>query len=358
MRIAFITRSTLYAIPGGDTVQVQGSVYYLNEMGIKATIHLTHEIIDYSGYDVFHFSNITRPADILFHINQTAKPFLVAPIFIDYTEYDRYHRQGLPGFILRQFPAGSNEYIKTIGRWLFGKDTLRSREYIWKGQYKSIREILQRAAVVLPGTEKEYRQLKDVYGIETRYRIVPNGIDTGVFRPDEKIVKDDKLILCAARIEGIKNQLNLIRALNDTNYTLLLVGSPAPNQKKYFEACKKIAGKNIIFRERVTQEALAGYYKKAKVHVLPSWFETCGLSSLEAAAMGCNVVITDKGYTREYFGNDAFYCNPADPASIFNAIEQAAQSENKRELQEKIMNSYTWRQAAVTTLDVCKTIMP
>jgi len=357
MRIAFITRSTLYAIPGGDTVQVQGLVYYLNEMGIKATIHLTHEIIDYSGYDVFHFSNIIRPADILFHINQTAKPFLVAPIFIDYTEYDRYHRQGLPGFILRQFPAGSNEYIKTIGRWLFGKDTLRSPEYIWKGQYKSIREILQRAAVVLPGTEKEYQQLKNIYGIEKKYRIVPNGIDPVLFSPDAAILKEDKLVLCAARVEGIKNQLNLIRALNDTPYTLLLVGSPAPNQKKYMAACQKIAARNIIFRERVTQETLTEYYKKTKVHVLPSWFETCGLSSLEAAAMGCNIVITDKGYTREYFGNAAFYCSPGDPASIFRAVELAAKSEPNTELQEKIMRIYTWRQVAAITLDACQTVL-
>ena len=92
------------------------------------------------------------------------------------------------------------------------------------------------------------------------------------------------------------------------------------------------------------------YYRKAKVHVLPSWHETCGLSSLEAAAMGCNIVITEKGFTREYFGDDAFYCEPGDPESIFNAVENAAQSECHTELQQKILHHYTWQQAAASTL--------
>ena len=103
---------------------------------------------------------------------------------------------------------------------------------------------------------------------------------------------------------------------------------------------------------------MVGYYKRAKVHALPSWFETCGISSLEAAAMGCNVAITEKGYTREYFGDDAFYCDPGDPESIFRGIETAAKSDCKKELQEKICHYYTWQHAAATTMKVYKKIIP
>jgi len=39
--------------------------------------------------------------------------------------------------------------------------------------------------------------------------------------------------------------------------------------------------------------------------VLPSWFETTGLSSIEAGVMGCNIVITDK-VMQEYFSHHAF----------------------------------------------------
>jgi glycosyltransferase involved in cell wall biosynthesis len=164
-------------------------------------------------------------------------------------------------------------------------------------------------------------------------------------------------VICAARIEGIKNQLNLIKAVNDTEFTLLLIGSPAVNQNYYYEQCKNIASKNIQFISHLSQEELLTWYKKAKVHVLPSWFETCGLSSLEAAAMGCNIVITDKGYTREYFGNNGFYCDPANASSILNAVRKASQSDWKSELQEKIFLDFTWQRAAAITLDVYKKVL-
>jgi glycosyltransferase involved in cell wall biosynthesis len=105
------------------------------------------------------------------------------------------------------------------------------------------------------------------------------------------------------------------------------------------------------------QEILMGYYKAARVHALPSWFETCGLSSLEAVAMGCNIAITDKGYTRDYFGDEAFYCNPDDCQSIFTAIDQAAQSSAPKSLQQKIIQQYTWQRAAAITLETCKNII-
>src|SRR5262245_61550173 len=177
LRIAFITRSTLYDVPGGDTVQTLETVKHLNALGAEAIVHLTHEKIDYTAYDLLHFSNITRPADILFHIHRSACPFVLSPVLIDYSEYDMLHRKGMAGWLLRQLTTGTNEYVKTIARWLTGKDRLRSPDYLRKGQYKSIREILQKAACLLPGTEAEYQQLKKVYGIEKKYFVIPNGID-------------------------------------------------------------------------------------------------------------------------------------------------------------------------------------
>jgi glycosyltransferase involved in cell wall biosynthesis len=357
MKIAFITRSTLYEVPGGDTVQVTQLAKHLKKSGTVADIFLTNHRVDYSGYDLFYFANIIRPSDILFHISKLKKPFIVSPILIDYSEYDRQYRKGISGIIFRKFRRNTNEYIKTLLRWIKGNDSLRSKKYIWQGQQKSIREILNKAAALLPGTESEYKTLMDQYGIEKKYTVVPNGIDPSLFHADEHTMKDNKLVLCAARIEGIKNQLNLIKALNNTRYTLILIGSPAPNQKEYYEECRKIAAKNIFFYNHVPQEVLTGYYKAAKVHALPSWFETCGLSSLEAAAMGCNIAITDKGYTRDYFGNDAFYCNPESPESIFSAVDKAARSASSKKLQERVITNYTWQKAATITLETCKNII-
>jgi glycosyltransferase involved in cell wall biosynthesis len=163
--------------------------------------------------------------------------------------------------------------------------------------------------------------------------------------------KNERMVICVARIEGIKNQLNLIRALNNTAFDLLLIGSHSPNQADYYRQCINIAAENVTFINHIPQSELIAYYQRAKVHVLPSWFETTGLSSLEAAAMGCNIVITDKGDPREYFGGDAFYCHPGDPASIRAAVEKASSAPVNQNLVERILKNYTWKQAAIETYE-------
>ena len=349
IKVAMIARSTLYSIRGGDTVQILETARHLSGIGVEADIWLTDDTIDYARYDLLHFFNIIRPADMLFHIKRSGKPYVVSTILIDYSQYDKYHRKGIAGSLFRFLSADTIEYVKTMARWILGKDRLMSKSYSWKGQYRSIRYVLDHAALLLPNSLLEYERIVARYKTSTPYRIIPNGIDDHLFLPDLTIEKDPLLVICAARIEGIKNQWNLIKALNGTKYTLLLIGSPAPNQLEYDQACRQIADQNIRFIDRVSQKELSGYYNKAKVHILPSWFETTGLSSLEAAAMGCNVVISTKGDAKEYFGTAAFYCDPGDPGSILSAIEKAVNAPPNADLRKKIIEKYTWSQASTIT---------
>jgi glycosyltransferase involved in cell wall biosynthesis len=354
MKVAFITRSTLYKVPGGDTIQITETAKHLRELNIEVKISLSHEKINYKEFDLLHFFNLIRPADILYHVKRSKIPYVISPILVDYSEYDQYHRKGLSGWILKTF--SSPEYIKTISRWILLKDNLQSKEYLWKGQRRTIVDILEKAKMVLPNSASEYNRLESSYFTSKPYAIIPNGINENIFRQDYT-EKDEKLVVCAARIEGIKNQMNLIKALNNTSFTLVLIGESSANQKQYYEECKRIAGRNIVFTGRLRQEELVDYFKKAKVHVLPSWFETCGLSSLEAAATGCNIVVTDKGFSRDYFSNHAFYCNPNDVESIYNAVFLAATSNVSNKLQEKIATNFTWSQAARKTLEAYKTCL-
>jgi glycosyltransferase involved in cell wall biosynthesis len=349
MKVAFITRSTLFTVPGGDTVQVEQTARQLNVMGVDTEICLSNQAINYADFDLLHFFNIIRPADILYHSKKANKPFVVSTILVNYSEYDKKHRKGI-GSLFRFLPGDSIEYLKTIARWLLGRDHLASIDYAWKGQRRSIIEILNKTRMILPNSESEYRRVYAQYGNEVKYRVIPNGINPELFKNNPNINKDERLVICVARIEGIKNQLNLIRALNNTRFHLLLIGDHAPNQADYYRECRHIAADNVTFIDHVPQSELVTYYRKAKVHVLPSWFETTGLSSIEAAAMGCNIVITDKGDTREYFGNDAFYCNPPNPETILAAVEKASLAPFSEKLYQKILDQYTWKHTATKTL--------
>jgi glycosyltransferase involved in cell wall biosynthesis len=346
MRVVFITRATLYSVKGGDTLQVLQTARHLEELGIRVDIRLTNEKISYEQYDLLHFFNIIRPADILFHIRQSTTPFVVSTLLVDYSGYDRLYRKGIAGMIFKWLSSDAIEYLKTLARYLLGKDELMSKAYLWKGQQRSVREILGRASLLFSNSVMEYKKLVQQYQCSTGCIPVPNGMDAALFAFDEGLEKDNHLVLCVARIEGIKNQVNLIKALNNTSYQLLIIGSPAPNQSAYYRECRKIAASNVHFIEHIPQRELVQYYQKAKVHILPSWFETCGLSSLEAGAMGCNIVITDKGYTREYYEDHAFYCDPGSPDSIFRAVDHAANTTSRPGLRKKILTNYTWDQAA------------
>ena len=346
MKVLFIVRSTLYTAKGGDTVQIIETARELTKLGIAVDIKRTAEKINYKLYDLLHFFNIIRPADILIHIRRSNKPFVVSSILVDYAHYEKHIRPGITGKIFSRMPAGGIEYAKTIYRTIRRKDSLASYDYLWKGHQRSIREILSKAHCVIVNAEDEYRQLVETYQVSPAYAIAPNGIDEQLFTPVPGIKREDDLVLCVARIEGIKNQLNLIEAMNDSDLRLILIGNAAPNQKSYYAQCKKMAGKNIRFVSHLPQTELLQYYARAKVHVLPSWFELCGLASLEAAAMGCNPVVTDNGYARSYFGDEAFYCDPSDPGSIQQAIENAAKADSNLHLQNMIREQFTWKRTA------------
>ncbi len=186
MKVAFITRSTLYKVPGGDTVQIEQTAGHLQKLGVKVEILFANANINYSAYDLLHFFNITRPADILSHSEKTTVPYVVSTILVDYSEYDRLHRKGLSGFVLRQFSTSANEYIKTLSRWLMRKANLQSKQYIWKGQQKSIQQILNKASWLLPNSTGEAITIKNMYGIEKQFTVIPNGINTSILQPEIK----------------------------------------------------------------------------------------------------------------------------------------------------------------------------
>lgn len=358
MKILFLTRSTLYNIFGGDTVQINATAKYLRQLGVEVDIHLGSTKIDYSQYDLLHVFNIIRPADILPHLLRSGKPYVVSTIFVDFTEYEHYHRHGLASLITKSLSTDKLEYLKTIARWLKNGHSMPGLNYLLQGHRKAVKQVAKNASLLLPNSENEYKRFTTHYDINTSYKVIYNGVDPTLFSNKSTDIKRNKnLVLCVARIEGNKNQLNLIRALNNTHFQLKIIGKPAPNHYKYYKKCLEIAADNIGFEGFVPQHKLWEYYRQAIVHVLPSWNETCGLSSLEAAYAGCNIVITNRGDTAEYYGENAWYCEPNDPTSIYNAVKHAAVSTPNSAFQTKISDIYNWHQAAVQTLEAYNDVL-
>lgn len=348
IKVLMLARPNLFSYPGGDTTQIVKTAEALRKSGLRIDVN-PPKPINYDDYDLLHFFNIIDPEDILGPINRCAKPFVLSTVYCLYEEYDRYHRSSFASLIYSVFSKNGVEYLKTVAKWLLKRDPISSYEFFWRGHKGSIQKILRKSACLLPNSESEYQRVLADFGIEKPYVVVPNGVDLKTYAPTP--VKDRDLVICVGRIEGRKNQLNLIKAMNDTGIPLYIVGLPAKNQPGYYRKCRQMADSNIHFTGYVAQEALLQYYGRAKVHVLPSWFETTGLSSLEAALMGCNTVVSERGDVREYFQKDAWYCDPNHPDSIKRAVLEAFSAPYNPALAKRIGAEYHWEKAAEKTLE-------
>ena len=218
--------------------------------------------------------------------------------------------------------------------------------------------------VFLPNSKSEMVRVWEDFP-ESRqkpYVVVPNAVDSELFNYDSVKISSDvekyrDCILCVARIEGRKNQLNLVRAMKDLPWPLVLIGKPAPNHRAYFEQIKQEAGPNVHILGQVDHNLLPQFYKAAKLHCLISWMETPGLSSLEAGAMGCNVVVTEKGDARDYFNDFAYYCEPDSVSSIRDAIISAYENPVDPALRTLILGNYTWEKTAEKTMEGYRNVL-
>ena len=171
MKVAFISRATLYSTPGGDTKQVDMTANYLRELGVDVDIYLANQTIDYSKYDLLHFFNIIRPADIIGHIEQSKKPYVVSTIFLDYGEFEKRTRGGLMKWMNKIFSEDQIEYIKAVARWIKNGEKISSTKYLLWGHRKSVKWVAKHAGILLPNSENEYCRLAKKYNLEHLYRV-------------------------------------------------------------------------------------------------------------------------------------------------------------------------------------------
>jgi glycosyltransferase involved in cell wall biosynthesis len=205
------------------------------------------------------------------------------------------------------------------------------------------------ADVLLPNSNLEAQQIRADLGVSTPMHIVPNAFDDTIFTPPPADSARGG-VACVGRLEPHKNQLGLIEELRGSGIRLTIAGPVHPDHVEYARQCHRRAEASVTFLPSGDHHAMLDIYRAAAVHVLPSWFETTGLSSLEAAASGCAIVSTNRGYASEYFGDLAIYCDPGRKGSTRAAVERALLTGAPEALRARISERFTWRHAAEATL--------
>ncbi|GBF32455.1 glycosyl transferase group 1 [Desulfocucumis palustris] len=331
LRVLFQTRPDYLKNIAGDSIQVIKTKEYLEKLGAEVTISASPTNL--SHYDIIHLFNTTRVKEthnFFKNAKKQNKPVVVSTIYWDFSEFCR----------CPDSPEG------LYNNWV---NSQAMRKAIFRG-----------ANLLLPNSRAEAELIKSQTPGAAPCHVVPNGADQifALGDPDEfyRLHGFRDFILCVARICPRKNQLGLAEALKGTGLVLVLAGPV--NDREYAARCRS-AYPGVLMLNQVEHRQLPGLYAAAMAHVLPSWFETPGLASLEAGLAGCRIVTTDRGTAGEYFGHLATYCDPGDTMSIRDAVIRALNLPDKQQnsLKYHISNNYLWQNAAMETLRGYETVL-
>lgn len=230
-----------------------------------------------------------------------------------------------------------------------------------------IKHILEIADFILPNSYAEVDMLNKKLNIpKDKMLPVYNGISSVFCIGDKNFsFKEsygiDRYILNVGNIEPRKNQLNLIKAIQNLGMKLVLIGGIRDEQ--YFNKCMQADYNNLVKYIGILSHdslVLKSAYREAECFVLPSTLETPGLAALEALVCGCpHIVVTSIGSAREYFEDKVQYISEINEVcKIEEAINKALISPKIEEsFIEKIKNKFSWEKTALQTLKAYKIAM-
>jgi len=210
--------------------------------------------------------------------------------------------------------------------------------------------------------------------------IVPNGVDTNVFRKVRTDLTkrlgltDATIIVFLGRLIYAKGVQDLISAFPIVrqaipNVKLLVVGDGPYRCQLEELASRTDCSRDIKFLGQKSQDEIIEILSMADIFVNPSYSEGLPTSVLEAAAIGVPIVATDVGGTSEIIkhGKTGLIVKEREPRQIAEAVillcgnKQTAKKNLATKLGKaarlKVINDYSWENAVKRTMQVWQEVL-
>ena len=195
--------------------------------------------------------------------------------------------------------------------------------------------------------------LIEIYNIQPeKIEVIPNIIDTNIFKPNRNIVKDNKIfnILHVGRLDQSKGVLTLIRAFvilskKYKNITLTCVGKIVEKTKGNYQNILKNENLSdkVNFKKFIPYENLSDEYSKADVVVVPSEIYE-SFSYTVAQGMSCEKIVigSNIGGIPETlkFGELGKMFNPGNIKELADSIEEVLINKDNYKIIEKAARKY------------------
>lgn len=370
MRILLVNHGTAGAWGGGDGVQIRETGKRLQQRGHEV-VAVNADQPDCRGFDIVHLFNCRVEGS--FHQQMASCkaagiPIVVSPIWISLARA-LWGSRGSTGVLTQAVQQGE----EAAGPML---EKLRMRSMVvqlqhgpvnaegngdgcWPLNRERLRQLLREVDGLLPNSWMELQALRnDLQWDGDCFEIAHYGVDSSLFldADPEPFLQQTNLrepfVMQAGRIEPGKNQAMLCWALRNIDVPIVLIGG-SKHWPSYAELCRAISGPKLKIIDHLPQHLLASAYAAAAVHTLPSWMETCGLVSLEAALSGTPIVGSTFGHELEYLEGDAWYADPGDVTSIRNAVLGAMsggrQNRKPIAMKRKVLERFNWERTVDAT---------
>ncbi len=358
LRVLFANHNGRGADGGGGKVLVE-TMAALCELGVitDVTTELYPEV---RGFDLVHAFNVWPPETALpqmRYLRDADVPLLWEPIFSDLHELAWVKK--VVGVLAKVAPD-SPDWRRMLTEIELGSLVVDSMSRwtpneVCAGYLAAAAEMFAIAGHVSVCSLHEIGMLSRLApSVQPHFTVVPHGVDAQAFAQasaadfTERFGLED-FILCVGNVEPRKNQLMLIEAACHLDRRIVLVGPTHPADRGYLELCRARGRDRVAYLDELPRALVASAYKAAAVHALPSFAEGSALSTMEAAAAGCDIVASNRGSEREYYGDLVRTCDPLSPSSICAAIEHALCHPRGGQLAVQMLD-FPWSRTAEATL--------
>lgn len=185
-----------------------------------------------------------------------------------------------------------------------------------------------------------HSQLKKIYfENKEKFREIPFAVDTDKISPSFTPQETPRLLLVggldrAHYFKGVDILLQALSLLKDKNWQLDIVGE-GELKPFYKEQAQKLGlTERVNFRGELSGKALAQYYRKSDIFVLPSRdkSEAFGIVLLEAMGGGTPVITSDLPGVRSVFteNEQGILARPEDPRDLSEKISYLLDNPRKR----------------------------
>ena len=226
--------------------------------------------------------------------------------------------------------------------------------YRWHRFLSMQARVARRLQHVITVSERSRRDIaRDFARPLAQIDVVPNGIDTAVFRPLPAIAREPMRLMATASADApLKGLRYLLLAFAElrrqhTGLELLVVGRPRPGGKTERLVDQLGLREAITFVSQISTEELVTHYARATLAVVPSLYEGFGLPAGEAMACAVPVVATDAGALPEIVGDAGALVPPGDASALAAGIDALLRDPQRRAAlgdaaRRRIVETFSW----------------